>query len=157
DTEAQRETNWIVASPCLSPPVIQENWPVRSLPPSKPHTGPASPRRSVCAPAAMSLHCIADQSSQGVFAMRLPSWLRSARSRFIPPGTENGHRPNRLCKQALATRLSIERLEDRTVPSTFTVDNLADSGVGSLRAAIADANANAGADLIRFASTARDG
>jgi hypothetical protein len=75
----------------------------------------------------------------------------------MPPGTENGHRPTRLSKQALAARLSIERLEDRTVPSTFTVDNLADSGVGSLRAAIADANANPGADLIRFASTARDG
>jgi hypothetical protein len=53
--------------------------------------------------------------------------------------------------------LSIERLEDRTVPSTFTVLNLADSGAGSLRTAIADANTNPGADLIRFASTARDG
>jgi hypothetical protein len=48
-------------------------------------------------------------------------------------------------------------LEDRTVPSTFTVGNLADSGFGSLRAAIADANANPGADLIRFAPAARDG
>ena len=42
-------------------------------------------------------------------------------------------------------------------PSTFMVDNLADSGVGSLRAAIADANGQPGADLIRFAPEARDG
>jgi hypothetical protein len=53
--------------------------------------------------------------------------------------------------------LSIELLEDRTVPSTFMVDNLADSGMGSLRQAVLDANANPGADLIRFAPTARDG
>ena len=89
--------------------------------------------------------------------MRLSSWLRSARSLFVPSGTEKGHRPTRLRKRALAARLSVERLEDRTVPSTFTVLNLADSGLGSLRAAIADANANPGADLIRFAPAARDG
>jgi hypothetical protein len=53
--------------------------------------------------------------------------------------------------------LSVERLEDRTVPSTFTVRNLADSGLGSLRAAVAAANTNPGADVIRFASSARDG
>ena len=69
--------------------------------------------------------------------MRLSSWLRSARSLFVPSGTEKGHRPTRLRKRALAARLSVERLEDRTVPSTFTVRNLADSGPGSLRAAIA--------------------
>jgi hypothetical protein len=53
--------------------------------------------------------------------------------------------------------LSLEPLEGRTVPATFTVLNLADSGLGSLRAAIADANANPGADRIRFAAAARDG
>src|SRR6266498_1328108 len=105
------------------------------LPPSKPLTGPAPPRRSVCAPGTMSLHCIADQSSQGVFAMRKSSWLRSARSLFVPAGTENGHHPTRLRKRAMAARLSVERLEDRTVPSTFTVHNLADSGPESLRQA----------------------
>jgi hypothetical protein len=47
--------------------------------------------------------------------------------------------------------LSIERLEDRTVPSTFTVRNLADSGLGSLRAAITAANLNPGADVVTFA------
>ncbi len=49
------------------------------------------------------------------------------------------------------TRLSLEQLEDRTVPSTFTVLNLNDSGAGSLRQAVLDANATAGADLINFA------
>src|SRR5262249_34592087 len=131
--------------------------PVRSLPPSKPLTGPAPPRRSVCAPAAMAPHCIADQSTQGVFAMRLSSWLRSARTLFVPSGTEKGHRPPRLRKRALPARLGVERLEDRTVPSTFTVESLADSGLGSLRQAILDANANPGSDLIRFAPAARDG
>ena len=52
----------------------------------------------------------------------------------------------------MAAPLSVERLEDRTVPSTFTVGNLADNGPGSLRQAIDDANANPGADVIRFAS-----
>ncbi len=42
-------------------------------------------------------------------------------------------------------------LEDRTVPSTFTVKNLNNSGPDSLRAAIAAANANPDADTIKFA------
>ena len=89
--------------------------------------------------------------------MRLSSWLRSARSLVVPDGTKQGHRPTRLPKRALSTRLSVEGLEDRTVPSTFTVGNLADSGPESLRQAILDANDNPGADLIRFAPAARDG
>src|SRR5262245_65865567 len=44
----------------------------------------------------------------------------------------------------------LEALEDRTVPSTFLVENLADSGPGSLRQAVLDANIQAGADLVRF-------
>ncbi len=71
--------------------------------------------------------------------MRLSSWLRSPRS-LVP-----------------SARLRVEPLEDRTVPSTFTVANLADSGPDSLRQAILDANANPGADTIRFAPAARDG
>ncbi len=46
----------------------------------------------------------------------------------------------------------LEALEDRTVPSTFTVTNLLDDGsAGSLRVAITAANANPGADVIDFA------
>src|SRR5262249_22285258 len=42
-------------------------------------------------------------------------------------------------------------LEDRVVPSTFTVVNLNDGGPGSLRQAVLDANALTGADTIAFA------
>src|SRR5262245_16512832 len=48
-------------------------------------------------------------------------------------------------------KLQLETLEDRVVPSTITVTNLADSGAGSLRAAIAQANAASGQDTINFA------
>lgn len=50
-----------------------------------------------------------------------------------------------------ARRLCLELLDDRCLPSTFTVLNQADSGSGSLRAAVLAAEANPGADLIRFA------
>src|SRR5262245_23573787 len=123
-----------------------------SPPPARHRPGARSARRE-----RWCSHCIADQSSQGVFAMRLSSWLRAARSLLVLSGTEKEHRPARLRKRALAARLSVERLEDRTVPSTFTVGNLADSGPGSLRQAVLDANANPGADLIVFAPAARDG
>jgi hypothetical protein len=43
-------------------------------------------------------------------------------------------------------------LEERALPSTFRVVNLNDSGPGSLRQAVLDANAHPGADTIRFAS-----
>src|SRR5579871_2902285 len=47
--------------------------------------------------------------------------------------------------------LRFERLEDRTVLSTFTVTSIADSGLGSLRQAILDSNAEtAGAGTIAF-------
>jgi hypothetical protein len=47
----------------------------------------------------------------------------------------------------------LQALEDRTLPSTFTVTNLLDSGVGSLRQAILDANAAPGDDTITFEVT----
>src|SRR5262249_55937217 len=50
--------------------------------------------------------------------------------------------------------LQLEALEDRTLPSTFLVTNTNDSGAGSLRQAILDANATpnvGGPDLISFA------
>src|SRR6478609_4860976 len=44
----------------------------------------------------------------------------------------------------------LEQLERRTLLSTFLVTTTADGGAGSLRQAIADANANPGADSINF-------
>src|SRR5262249_44772034 len=48
-------------------------------------------------------------------------------------------------------RPALEALEDRALPSTFTVTNLADGGPGSLRAAVTSANTTPGADSIQFA------
>lgn len=47
-------------------------------------------------------------------------------------------------------RLEITHLEERATPATFTVTTTADSGAGSLRAAITSANSTAGADTITF-------
>ena len=45
---------------------------------------------------------------------------------------------------------SAESLEDRALLATFTVSSLADSGAGSLRDAVAQANSQGGADIINF-------
>ena len=52
--------------------------------------------------------------------------------------------------QALVSRNVIESLEHRTLLTAFTVVNTDDSGAGSLRDAIEQANASAGADTISF-------
>jgi hypothetical protein len=44
----------------------------------------------------------------------------------------------------------LQALEDRALPSTFTVLNLLDSGPGSLRQAVLDADAQPGTNAIRF-------
>ena len=64
------------------------------------------------------------------------------------PLNRTGRAPGRV-------RLRPEALEGRTVPSTLTVLNRADSGDGSLRAAILAADANPGADTIDFAPGVR--
>jgi parallel beta-helix repeat protein len=48
-------------------------------------------------------------------------------------------------------RLYVRALEDRIAPALFTVMNTLDSGPGSLRQAVLDANALPGADTINFA------
>jgi hypothetical protein len=53
-------------------------------------------------------------------------------------------RPRRQPRRPVSARLCFDLLEDRTVPSTFTVLNLADSGGGSLRQAVLAANAAPG-------------
>src|SRR5262245_46241909 len=94
--------------------------PAGSLPPSKPpparHRPDArSARRPRCSP-----HYTADRGTRLM--------LTNHRLRPTPP---RRFRPR------------LEVLEDRALPSTFTVLNLADSGAGSLRAAILAANSPA--------------
>src|SRR6266567_1183623 len=64
------------------------------------------------------------------------------------------NRQGRTQRRKPAPRLSfvprLDVLEDRSLPSTFSVLNLLDSGPGSLRQAVLDANAQPGADVIRF-------
>ena len=62
-------------------------------------------------------------------------------------------RPTRGGRKRSPIRLGVEALEDRLVPSTFTVTNLADSGAGSLRDAITQADAISGSSSINFAVT----
>src|SRR5262249_38716911 len=104
--------------------------------------GPASPRRLVCAPAATSTYSVADQPGMGERTMSLHSGLQNFRSALAPRRSQRGHRP-RDSARAARQRPNLEVLEDRTLPSTFTVLNLADSGAGSLRQAVLDANSPA--------------
>jgi len=53
---------------------------------------------------------------------------------------------------ASRTRLALERLEERAVPTIFTVTNLNDGGAGSFRQAITAANAADDSDIINFAA-----
>src|SRR5262249_40513612 len=69
------------------------------------------------------------------------SWLRGGCGR--PPA----HRPTQ--RRCFVPRLL--GLQDRSLPSTFLVSNLADSGPGSLRQAVLDANTHPGPDQITFA------
>src|SRR5262249_45263946 len=108
-----------------------------SLPPSKPPAGPAPPRRSVCAPAAMSPHCIADQLRMGEPTMSFHSWLQNLRSALAPGRGQRRHgRRGRL--RAATHRLNIEPLEDRSVPAFLApVDYFVDNGTVSVRDVVA--------------------
>src|SRR5437773_3558001 len=62
----------------------------------------------------------------------------------------HGSKKRTLAGRRGTARPRLEQLEDRSVPSTFTVLNTNDSGAGSLRQAILNANAAAGSDVIQF-------
>src|SRR5262245_62050577 len=68
--------------------------------------------------------------------------LRSSQTHDRPPRRPR-RRPARRCPP-------LEQLEGRMVLSAFHVSTLADGGAGSLRDAVAQANARAGADTIDF-------
>ncbi len=63
---------------------------------------------------------------------------------------KKAYRKNALCRKKRGLGLRFEPLEDRRVLATLTVLNVSDSGAGSLRDAIAQANASAGTDTICF-------
>src|SRR4051812_920090 len=65
--------------------------------------------------------------------MVLRAWIRKLFGRPVRPIRQSPPR----------VRLSVEALEDRVTPSTFTVVNTGDSGAGSLRDAIAVAQTGA--------------
>jgi hypothetical protein len=70
----------------------------------------------------------------------------------IRSGNGNGKRFGKRAAPPVTTiSPRLEALEDRTLPTTYTVLNLADGGAGSLRDAVAQANAHPGADTIQFA------
>src|SRR5262249_11820453 len=59
-------------------------------------------------------------------------------------------RPAAPVRKPARARLGLEALDARIVPSTFHVTTLADGGAGSLRAAVAQADAHPGGDTIVF-------
>ncbi len=66
--------------------------------------------------------------------------MRSFLPRWTKLTTRNSRRnPAPAPRRPLRVHLKVEDLEDRAVPSTLTVTNLSDTGTGSLRAAIAQA------------------
>src|SRR5262249_50975323 len=111
-------------------------------------TGSTSPRRSVCAPDDGPFPVRRPQQrSWTMFRFSVFGWLKSGQQQCREP---RQHRRKRALPRQ-RTVLQLEALEDRAVPSTFTVTNLSDHDPGSLRAAILAANANPGADTIQFA------
>ena len=68
-------------------------------------------------------------------------WIKRLFSPQTPASISKGYR---------SKRPSLELLEAREVPATFIVQNSNDSGLGSLRAAINQANAAPGPDTIEF-------
>ncbi|MDB5385609.1 MAG: Hemolysin-type calcium-binding region, partial [Planctomycetaceae bacterium] len=83
--------------------------------------------------------------------MSVTSWLASLSqfSKSAWPKTDFRRKSSRWADRALRTN-HVEALEDRTLLSTFMVTNSNDSGAGSFRQAILDANAHLGKDSIRF-------
>ncbi len=84
-------------------------------------------------------------------------WFRSLFDAFLARSSRRPARQKHLAPKSRrrpgSFRPRLDILEDRSLPSTFTVTNLLDTGPDSLRAAITAANVNPGADTIDFAVT----
>src|SRR5262245_46423453 len=84
----------------------------------------------------------------------MPTMLFRSLLRYAGYGQQTASR-RRPGRQRPRARLSVEALEDRTLPSTFVVDRLTDTGAGKglagdLRYCLGQANANPGDDAITF-------
>jgi parallel beta-helix repeat protein len=77
--------------------------------------------------------------------------LLSAISRYIPRQSRNRGRTRKNPRKTQRQRVCLEVLEDRTLLSTYLVNTTADSGAGSLRQAILNADAQGGANTINIA------
>src|SRR5262249_10811771 len=79
-------------------------------------------------------------------------WPRFAHLRLSgqPHGSHGSASPPRRTRARCAPTPLLEALEDRTAPAVFTVNNVNDSGPGSLRQAVLDANATTGPNTITF-------
>ena len=75
-------------------------------------------------------------------------WMRSLSWWASRPSAETGRKSRRTALPRILR--PVERLEDRITPTNFLVTNTDDSGAGSLRQAILDANATVGTDTIQF-------
>src|SRR5262249_25681734 len=110
-------------------------------PPSKSLTGPAPPRRPVCAPAAMAFPLY----RRPVLEEEITMWLPRLRNLIRGP-----HCPRRPARRPHQKPLLLECLEDRCVPSTLYVPSPPDNGArGTLRYEIAHA---ANGDTIEMSS-----
>jgi hypothetical protein len=78
------------------------------------------------------------------------SWLRAFRSAFSGRQAPGKRRQSSYRHSAAGIRPHLELLEDRTLPTTFLVTTTADSGPGSLRQAILDANQQSVPAVIDF-------
>jgi parallel beta-helix repeat protein len=81
------------------------------------------------------------------------SFLRRQSAKRASDLTKSKSKRSKLTKSSTRPKLaalSYESLEDRNMMATFAVANLNDSGAGSFRQALVDANNAAGADVISF-------
>ena len=113
---------------------VEAKRPVGSLPPSKPPTGPAPPRRTVCAPRGPSSFYRRPHPRRRVScgsAISSTPWAAGAsRARAL----RNAPHP----RQPAPCRLSREALEDRAVPASLSVSDavLVEGNAGTQYAAV---------------------
>jgi len=81
----------------------------------------------------------------------IPALGRSESAIHRRLGTDSDCRRSWAVRHRPSRKWEIEALEDRVVPATITVTNLGDSGIGTLRAAIEQANVDSTPDTISFA------